>query len=227
MNDAAHPPPARDDSAALEDERRIGVLLVDDHAVVREGLRRILTQRADMVIVGEAANGDEALALVSRRRPDVVVMNLTMPGMDGLEATRRICSGFAAVRVVMLTARASADTLREAHASGALGVVFKDSSANAIADAIAQVADGQTYIDPRMASEPLGAALPEKPHVLSTREQQILQLLADGCTNPEVCERLLLGSETVKTHVSHILTKLHATHRSQAVAIGLREGIIR
>jgi DNA-binding NarL/FixJ family response regulator len=228
MDSAAEPQPSRDDDRPAPDgRRRTSVLLVDDHAVVREGLRRILSQRRDMVIVGEAADGDDALDLVSRRRPDVVVIDAAMPGVDGFEATRRICSAHPGVRVVVFADRVDDDTYRAARAHGASGLICKDAAPGDIAAAIARVSTGQPYADPRV--DPALASAPVMPalRVLSTREQQILQLLAEGCTNREVGERLLLGSETVKTHVAHILTKLKATHRSQAVAIGLRDGLIR
>lgn len=228
MIDAAQPLPSRDDARARpEGRRRASVLLVDDHAVVREGLRRILSHHDEMVIVGEAAGGDEAFELVSRRRPDVVVMDAAMPGLDGFEATRRICAAHPGVRVVMFVERIDDDTFRSARANGATGVVGKDATAEEVATAILEVSIGRPYIDPRV--DPALAAAPVRParRVLSVRELQILQLLAEGCTNREVGERLVLGSETVKTHVAHILTKLKAAHRAQAVAIGLRDGLIR
>jgi DNA-binding NarL/FixJ family response regulator len=228
MNHAAQPLPSRDDSRPESGgRRRISVLLVDDYAVVREGLRRILSQRRDMVIVGEAADGDEALALVSRRRPDVVVMDAGLPGVDGFEATRRICSAHPGVRVVMFVDGIDEETDRTARANGATGVLCKDAAAAAVATAIAQVAAGRLYADPRVDPSVLATRVAPTQRVLSGREQQILQLLAEGCTNREVGERLVLGSETVKTHVAHILTKLKAGHSSQAVAIGLRDGLIR
>ncbi len=228
MDHAAQPLPSRDDARPAPDgRRRTSLLLVDDHAVVREGLRRILSQHRDMVVVGEASDGDEALDLVSRRRPDVVVMDAAMPGVDGFEATRRISSAHPGVRVMMFLDRVDDETYRTARASGATGVMCKDAAPDDIATAIAQVCAGRQYADPRIDPELAAAPVPPAQRVLSAREQQILQLLAEGCTNREVSQRLLLGSETVKTHVAHILTKLKAAHRSQAVAIGLRDGLIR
>jgi len=228
MNHAAEPLPSRDDTRPESSgRRRISVLLVDDYAVIREGLRRILAQRRDMVVVGEASDGDGALELVGRRRPDVVVMDAGLPGIDGFEATRRICSAHPGVRVVMFVEQIDDETYRSARAHGATGVVCKDATASDVATAIAQVSAGRPYADPRVDPAVLAAPVAPAQRVLSTREQQILQLLAEGCTNREVGERLLLGSETVKTHVAHILTKLKAAHRSQAVAIGLRDGLIR
>jgi len=227
MIHAAEPLPSRDDGRPEPARRRASVLLVDDHAVVREGLRRILSQHRDMVIVGEAADGDEALELVSRRRPDVVVMDAAMPGIDGFEATRRICAAHPGVRVVMFVERIDDDSYRNARANGAAGVVGKDAAPDEVATAIVQVSTGRVYADPRVDPDVAAARVAPAQRVLSAREQQILQLLAEGCTNREVGERLVLGSETVKTHVAHILTKLKAAHRSQAVAIGLRDGLIR
>jgi len=228
MIHAAESLPSRDDGRPEpEGPRRTSVLLVDDHAVVREGLRRILSHHRDVVIVGEAGDGDEALELVSRRRPDVVVMDASMPGVDGFEATRRICVAHPGIRVVMFVERIDDETYRSARANGATGVIGKDATADEVATAIVQVSTGRAYADPRVDPEVASAPVTPAQRVLSTREQQILQLLAEGCTNREVGERLLLGSETVKTHVAHILTKLTAAHRSQAVAIGLRDGLIR
>jgi DNA-binding NarL/FixJ family response regulator len=131
------------------------------------------------------------------------------------------------VRVVMFVEHIDDETYRTARAHGATGVVCKDAAAATVALAIAQVAVGRPYADSRVDPAVLTAPVAPAQRLLSAREQQILQLLAEGCTNREVGERLLLGSETVKTHVAHILTKLKATHRSQAVAIGLRDGLIR
>ena len=127
----------------------------------------------------------------------------------------------------MFVERIDHETYRNARANGATGVVGKDASADEIATAIVQVCTGRAYADPRLDPGLVNAPVTPAQRVLSTREQQILQLLAEGCTNREVGDRLLLGSETVKTHVAHILTKLKAAHRSQAVAIGLRDGLIR
>jgi DNA-binding NarL/FixJ family response regulator len=202
------------------------VLLADRHAVVREGLRRILGQADGIVIVGEAAEGDEVVALVIRRRPDVVIVDAGLPG-DGYETTRRITSESPGTRVVLLIDVDDDDTYRHARAHGATGVIGRDSTPEIIAAAVARVGDGADYADPRIDQSRLASEVAPVQGVLTAREQQILQLLADGYTNREVGARLLLGSETVKTHVAHILTKLNAAHRSQAVAIGMRDGLIR
>jgi DNA-binding NarL/FixJ family response regulator len=206
----------------------IGCLIVDDHAIVREGLRRVISQLGDMVVVGEAASGESALELVPLRRPEVVLMDARMPGIGGVAAARGIAAGHPGVRVVMFTAHAEQDLLWDALDAGAQGFVLKGSDSTALVAAIRQVVDGEPYVDPRLAPDFLRQlAKPRSAGVLSAREREILQMLADGCSNREVADRLVVSVETVKTHVKHILAKLGADHRTQAVAIGLRQSLIR
>ncbi len=215
-------------SGGAREARSVGCLVVDDHAIVREGLRRVLSQLGDMVVVGEAASGEAAIEMVPLRRPDVVLMDARMPGMGGVAAARAIAATHPGVRVVMFTAHAEQDLLWEALDAGAQGFVLKDSDSAALVAAVRQVMDGEPYVDPRLAPDFLRQlARPRSAGVLSAREREILQMLADGCSNREVSERLVVSVETVKTHVKHILAKLGAEHRTQAVAIGLRQSIIR
>jgi DNA-binding NarL/FixJ family response regulator len=207
--------------------RRINTLVVDDHAVVREGLRRLLSQEEDVTIIGEASSGEEAVIQVRRRRPDVVLMDARMPGMGGIRAMQEILSEHPQVRTVVFTAHGEEELLWESLDAGADGFVLKDSEGPTLIGAIRQVVAGEPYVDERLAPDFLRQlSRPRTTGVLSARERQILQLLADGCSNREVSERLVLSVETVKTHVKHILAKLHAEHRTQAVAIGIRESLI-
>ena len=211
-----------------DEVRRISCLLVDDHAIVREGLRRVLSQVEDMVVVGAAATGEAAIEMVGRRRPEVVLMDARMPGIGGITATQRIMAAHPEVRVIMFTAHAEQDLLWEALDAGAQGFVLKDSDSGALAGAIRQVISGDPYVDPRLAPDFLRQLQrPRQGNILSAREREILQMLADGYSNREVSERLVVSVETVKTHVKHILAKLEAEHRTQAVAIGIRQSLIR
>ena len=208
--------------------RPIGCLLVDDHGVVREGLRRVLSQVDDLVVVGEASSGEEAVTLAGRRRPTIILMDARMPGIGGLEATRIIQREHPEVKVIVFTAHGQQDLLWEALDSGAQGFVLKDADRPTLLGAIRQVAAGEPYVDPRLAPDflrQLSKPRPESPP--SGREREILQLLADGCSNREISDKLVLSVETVKTHVKHILAKLEAEHRTQAVAIGIRQAMIR
>jgi DNA-binding NarL/FixJ family response regulator len=208
--------------------RPISCLVVDDHAIVREGLRRVLSQLGDLVVVGEAASGEAALELLSLCRPEVVLMDARMPGIGGVAAARAIATEHPGVRVVMFTAHAEQDLLWEALDAGAQGFVLKDSDSGALVAAIRQVMGGEPYVDPRLAPDFLRQlAKPRNAGILSAREREILQMLADGCSNREVSERLVVSVETVKTHVKHILAKLGAERRTQAVAIGIRQSLIR
>lgn len=207
--------------------RRLGLLIADDHAIVREGLRRVVAQRDDMVVVGEASSGEEAIEMVARRRPDIVLMDARMPGIGGVQATQRLTRDTPDVRVIVFTAHSEQELLWDALDSGAQGFVLKDSDSTTLLGAIAQVAAGEPFVDPRLAPDFLRQlARPRTTGVLSAREREILQMLADGHSNREVSERLVVSVETVKTHVKHILAKLEAEHRTQAVAIGIRQSLI-
>lgn len=213
---------------AADDTRRTSLLVVDDHTIVREGLRRVLAQMDDVVVVGEAGSGEEAVELVARRRPELVLMDVRMPGMGGVGAAQRIAADHPDTRVIMFTAHAEQDLLWEALDAGALGFVLKDSESSALMAAIRQVLAGDPYVDPRLAPDFLRQlSKPRASSVLSAREREILQMLADGLSNREVAERLVVSVETVKTHVKHILAKLEAEHRTQAVAIGIRQSLIQ
>lgn len=214
-------------SAPTSRRSPLNVLVVDDHAVVREGIRRLLGQEDDIAVIGEASSGEEAIALVSRRKPDLILMDARMPGMGGIRAIQQILGDSGRVRIIVFTAHGDEDLLWEALDLGAHGFILKDVDGAALIGALRQVAGGEPYVDQRLAPDFLRQlSRPKRAGVLSARERQILQLLADGCSNREVSERLVLSVETVKTHVKHILSKLDAEHRTQAVAIGIRQSLI-
>jgi DNA-binding NarL/FixJ family response regulator len=203
--------------------REITCLIVDDHEVVREGLRLSLSRASHIRVVGEAPDGETAVALAERRRPDVVVMDIRMPGMDGLDATRLLRERAPEVPVILFTAYSDRPLLSRGLESGAKGYVLKEASHETLLKAIEKVASGETYVDPALMPSFLGK---EQTDMLTAREREILQLLADGMSNADVAQKLFISQETVKSHVRHILTKLEADTRTHAVAIALREAII-
>jgi DNA-binding NarL/FixJ family response regulator len=203
--------------------REITCLIVDDHEVVREGLRLSLSRASHVRVVGEAPDGETAVALAERRRPDVVVMDIRMPGMDGLDATRLLRERAPDVPVILFTAYSDRPLLSRGLESGAKGYVLKEASHDTLLKAIEKVASGETYVDPGLMPSFLGK---DQTDMLTAREREILQLLADGMSNADVAQKLFISQETVKSHVRHILTKLEADTRTQAVAIALREAII-
>lgn len=220
-------PRSEEDTTPAEGSDELSLFVVDDHAVVREGLRRILAEDGHITVVGEATSGEDAVALVPRRRPDVVLMDARLPEMSGIEAMASILKDNAQVKIIIFTAYAEEDLLWEALDAGAHGFVLKEAGGEALLQAIRQVHGGEPYVEPRLAPDFLRQlSRPRAESVLSAREREILQLLADGCSNREVSERLVLSVETVKTHVKHILAKLEAEHRTQAVAIGIRQALI-
>ncbi|MBD0330182.1 MAG: response regulator transcription factor [Thermoleophilia bacterium] len=202
----------------------ITCLIVDDHEVVREGLRLSLSRTPHIRVVGEAADGRQAIALAERRRPHVVLMDVRMPGMDGLDATRALTEQVPGTAVVIFTAYSERSLLARGLESGAKGYVLKEAPRETLVRAIERVAAGEGFVDRAL----MPAFVPERDReeLLTAREREILQLLADGMSNAEVAARLVISAETVKSHVRHILAKLEADTRTQAVAIALRESII-
>jgi len=202
----------------------ITVLLADDHEVVREGLRLALLRSPHIRVVGEAPDGETAVSLAERRRPDVIVMDLRMPGMDGIEATEEIMRRLPDAKVLIFTAYSERALLQRGLESGARGYILKEAPHETLLRAIEKVAAGETFVDPS-----LMAALTQSrggSDVLTPREREILQLLADGLSNADAAGQLFISQETVKSHVRHILTKLEADTRTQAVAIALRDAMI-
>jgi DNA-binding NarL/FixJ family response regulator len=202
----------------------ITCLIVDDHEVVREGLRLSLSRAPHIRVIGEASDGADAIALVERRKPDVVVMDVRMPGMDGLEATKEILKRVPGTAVLIFTAFSERALLDRALDSGAKGYILKEAPHDDLLRAIDRIGNGGEYVDPALTPALISGK--GQTDMLTAREREILQLLADGMSNADVATKLFISQETVKSHVRHILTKLEADTRTHAVAIALRESII-
>ena len=214
-------------------ETTISVLLVDDHALVRAGVRAYLETQDDIEIVGEAATGQEAVALASQHVPDVVLMDLVMPGMDGVEATHRIRAASPRTRVVVLTSFHEDSSIFPAIRAGALSYLLKDVGPEEVAVAVRRAARGEAVVHPRVAARLMesvrGADGQDiNPYVdLTDREQEVLRLVAQGLSNTEIAGHLGIGEKTVKGHVSNVLGKLYLHDRTQAAAYAWREGFVR
>ena len=207
----------------------IRLLLADDHTMVRQSMRRSM-EDAGFDVVGEAADGAAAVRLAAELRPDVVLMDVSMPVLDGVEATRQVRNEVGGPQVVMLTMHADADVVRRALHAGAVGYLTKDSTIDDVVEAVHLAASGDGGPSPAptvgQPQDPVGAALDPRPPV-SAREVEVLQLIAEGASPPEVAERLFISVKTVKNHLSSIYEKLDARDRTQAVLKGVRLGIIR
>jgi two-component system, NarL family, response regulator DegU len=210
----------------------IRVLLADDHRMLREGLRRSLTEEG-FEIVGEAENGEQAVRMVAELQPDIVLMDVSMPEMDGVEATRLIGGSFTATQVIMLTMHADKEVLADAIRAGASGYLVKDCSTEEIGEAIRMAMQGDTALSPQLAATMLDEVrrldvpdIPEEDRVITKREEEVLQLIADGCSTPEVAEQLYISQKTVKNHLASIYQKLDARDRTQAVLQAVRMGIV-
>lgn len=211
-------------------EKRIRVLLVDDHAIVRKGLRALLATEPGIEVVGEAGNGAEAIQATAALNPQVILMDLVMPEMDGIEATRTITDQCPRTRILVLTSFAGDDKVFPAIKAGALGYLLKDSSPQQLVEAIVQVAQGEPWLEPGIARKVLSElASPPRPPLtrepLTGREVGILRLVAKGYSNKEIAERLVITEMTVRTHVSNILSKLQLASRTQAALYALKEGL--
>jgi DNA-binding NarL/FixJ family response regulator len=210
------------------------ILIVDDQSLVRAGFRLILESQPDFEVVGEAADGEQAIASVNRLRPDVVLMDVRMPRLDGVEATRRIIEGSAKVRVVMLTTFDLDEYVYAALHAGACGFLLKDVTPDDLIEAVRHVKAGDALLAPsitrrlieRYAARPTSASLRRGIDSLTEREADVLRLMARGLANQEIAEKLFVGEATVKTHVAHILGKLHAANRVQAVVAAYESGLV-
>ncbi len=209
----------------------IRALIVDDHPVTREGLRTALELSDDaVVVVGEAGSGEEAVAQVLGLSPDVVFMDVRMPGMDGIEATRRIREASPDTKVILITIDESRGAISDAIAAGVSGYLLKDASPDALVDAARNAVQGNAVIHPQLTKtfieEAQAAGDESRPTPLSKREREILQKVANGATTRQVASELGISPHTVKTHLERIFEKLSANDRAQAVAIAIRMGIV-
>jgi DNA-binding NarL/FixJ family response regulator len=217
------------------------VLAVDDQRVVREGLAMLLGLLPDVEVVGTAADGEEALARADELRPDVVLMDLRMPRVDGVEATRRLRASHPEIKVVVLTTYADDRSVIDALRAGALGYLTKDAGAEEIQQALRRVADGQASLDPAVqlhlveaiatttgqsGPDPSAPAVTQLPDGLTPREAEVLALIGAGLSNAEIAARLFVSEATVKSHVNHLLPKIGARDRAQAVGYAYRHGLV-
>ena len=210
----------------------VRLIIADDHRMLREGLRRSMTE-AGFDVVAEASDGVEAIKRTMELRPDVVLMDVSMPNCDGVEACRQLNDAGCSSRVVMLTMHADQEVLADAIRAGAAGYLTKDCSTREIAEAVRMASEGDTVLSPQLARTMLDevrrsdrGAPPEDERLVTKREEEVLQLIADGCSTPEVAAQLYISQKTVKNHLASIYQKLDARDRTQAVLQAVRMGIV-
>ena len=205
----------------------IRILIVDDHGVVREGVRMYLALDPELEVVGEAANGEEALQLAREHNPDVVLMDLLMPVMDGVTATALIRRELPDTEVIALTSVLEDQAIYRAMRAGAIGYLLKNTKAAELVQAIKAAAAGQVQLSPEAAARLLReVGVPDSPEKLTERETEVLRLLAQGKANKEIAADLVIGEKTVKTHVSNVLSKLGVSSRTQAALYAMRIGLV-
>lgn len=210
----------------------IHILITDDQAIVRKGIRALLATESGLEVIGEAQSGAEAVDMTARLRPDVILMDLMMPEMDGIEAIKRITTGESTARILVLTSFATDDKVFPAIKAGALGYLLKDSTPEELVQAIRQVHQGESSLHPAIARKVLQElSRPPEPQKkptsdpLTEREVEVLQLVARGFNNQAIAEQLVISEATVRTHVSNILSKLHLASRTQAALYALQQGL--
>jgi two-component system response regulator NreC len=209
--------------------KRIRILLADDHAVVRQGFKMILSAQADMEIVGEAGNGREAIALAEELKPDLVVMDVAMPELNGIEATRRLASSTPHTRVLALSMHKDSVYVREMLRAGARGYLLKDSPAGDLVSAVRTVASGEGYLSPGVSNAVLDdyrRHVTNPIDLLSSREREVLQMLAEGKTNKEIAVVLNLSVYTVDAHRGRIMEKLNLHSINELVRFAVRNGLV-
>jgi DNA-binding NarL/FixJ family response regulator len=211
----------------------IRVLIADDQTLIREGLETLLGLTPGLEVVGAAHDGEEAVSLVAERHPDVVLMDLRMPRMDGVEATRRIVAQWPATRIIALTTYADDNSIFSVLEAGAMGYLTKDAGAREIARAIQTVHQGEALLDPavqarvirQLRAAPPGPATAALPPDLTQRETEVLALIGQGLNNQEIAQRLVVSEATVKTHINNLFSKIGVRDRAQAVVYAMRHGL--
>lgn len=212
--------------------QRINILIVDDHSVVRQGVRAFLEAQADLSVIGEAESGEQAIQLAQKYLPDIILMDLLMPGMNGVEATRLVKQVSPRSQVIVLTSYYEDENIFPALRAGAISYTLKDIHPTELVEAVRKAARGESILHPRVASRIIQEVREFKPPVptafgeLTERELDVLRLIAEGESNAIIAEKLILSEKTVKGHVSNILSKLHITDRTQATAFAWQQGLM-
>lgn len=212
---------------------QITVLIVDDHQVVRQGVRTFLESQPDITVVAEAESGEAAAQLATEHAPDVVLMDLLMPGMDGVTATQQVKQVSPRTQIIVLTSYHQDEHIFPAIRAGALSYLLKDAAPKELVEAVRKAARGEAVLHPRVAArvvQELHGAQQDSVNPLTTlsdREMEVLRLIADGLSNVEIAEALTISDKTVKSHVSNILGKLHLVDRTQAAVFAWRKGVVR
>ncbi len=212
----------------MKDGEPIRVMIVDDHSMVRTGLAAFIQVNSDLELVGEARDGQSALLMCDQAQPDVILMDLVMPVIDGVEATRTIRQRWPDIQIIALTSFQEKELVQEALRAGAISYLLKDVSMNELADAIREAYAGRPTLAPEAAQALIQATRqgPEPGHDLTSREREVLSLMIEGMNNPQIGDRLSISVTTVRSHVSNILSKLGVTNRAEAISLALRSGLM-